>query len=468
MAGLTKRNLGPTAGRRRRRTRILLVVVAVVAVVAGGTAVAAIVPDASDSHSDRATSPEPDPVLPVPDIVPLPDTAPVPVPAALAAALAPVTGSDALGAFTGVVADAVSGEVLWSSNPDNPMTPASTTKVLTAAAAMLALPPEHRVTTKVVKGRADGEIVLVAGGDPTLTAQPVGSPGFYPGAARIDDLVEQISRSGTPVTRIVVDTSIYSGPTMAQGWFAPDVAAGYITPIEPIMIDGGRSVPLEDESPRSAEPALDAGRALARGLGVDEAAVTIGTAASGTDQVAAVQSAPLRDRLGQMMGRSDNVLAEAVGREIAIETNAEASFTGAVDSIGQALFAAGFDLAGMQLHDASGLSVDGLIPARLLDQILTSAAGSGRPELRPMLDYLPIAGATGTLSDRYASADRVGAGWIRAKTGTLSTASALAGYVVDVDGRTLTFALMSNDRPPEISRPALDAIASTLRLCGCR
>jgi D-alanyl-D-alanine carboxypeptidase/D-alanyl-D-alanine-endopeptidase (penicillin-binding protein 4) len=85
-----------------------------------------------------------------------------------------------------------------------------------------------------------------------------------------------------------------------------------------------------------------------------------------------------------------------------------------------------------------------------------------------MLDDLPVAGATGTLSDRYASGDRTGAGWVRAKTGTLSVASVLTGYVVDVDGRVLTFTLMSNDRPPEVSRPALDDVAAVLRLCGCR
>lgn len=468
MAGLTKRILGPTGRRKRRRTRILLVVAAVALLAAAGTAVAAIVPQNVTSGAPTPTGPEPAPVIPDPAIAAVPDTAPAPTTGGLAAALAPLAGSPDLGSFTGSVADAVTGQVLWSSSPDTPMTPASTTKVLTASAAMLALSPEHRITTRVVKGQSDGEIVIVAAGDPTITAQPTGTPSFYSGSARIDDMVEQISKAGVPVDRIVVDTSIYSGPTMAQGWFAPDVAAGYITPMEPIMIDGGRSDPLEDESPRSAEPALDAGRALARGLGIDPARVSIGTAPSGADQVASVQSAPLRDRLGQMMGRSDNVLAEAIGREIAVNANTAASFTGAVDAVGQTLFTAGYDLNGMKLHDTSGLSVDDVIPARLLDAVLTSATSSQHPELRPMLDYLPVAGSTGTLSDRYASNDRVGAGWVRAKTGTLSTASALVGYVVDVDGRALTFALMSNDRPPEVSRPALDALASTLRLCGCR
>lgn len=431
------------------------------------TTAALVLPTVSDGV-ETAIEPPPDTVLPDPLITTFPETAPQPSPAGLAGALAAVIAEPDLGTFTGTVADARTGQILWSQNPDTPMTPASTTKVLTAAAAMLALPADHRVTTRVVQGSAEGDIVLIAGGDPTLTAVPVGSGGFYPGAPRIDDLVEQIRRSGYPVRSISVDTSIYTGETMAPGWFPADIAAGSIAPTEPIMLDGGRSDPLVDESPRSTTPALDAGRALAAGLGVDRSAVTSGKAVDGADQLASVQSAPLRNRLQQMIDRSDNVLAEAVGREIALQSNTDASFAGAAASIGQTLYSAGFDMAGLTLKDASGLSVDGRIPARLLDQVLTSAAGAEKPALRPMLDYLPVAGATGTLSDRYASGDRTGAGWVRAKTGTLSNASALAGYVVDVDGRILTFALMSNDRPPDVSRPALDAVASTLRLCGCR
>ncbi|CCQ14789.1 putative D-alanyl-D-alanine carboxypeptidase [Rhodococcus sp. AW25M09] len=446
---------------------MVLTLCAVFTAILAATTVALVLPSVP-GVDDTAIEPPPETVLPDPKITPFPGSAPSPSSAGLANALAQAVDDPGLGTFTGTVADAQTGQVLWSRNPDAPMTPASTTKVLTAAAAMLSLPAEHRVTTRVVQGSGEGNIVLIAGGDPTLTALPVGTDGFYPGAARIDDLVEQIRRSGTAVSSIAVDTSIYTGDTMAQGWFPADIAAGSITPIEPIMLDGGRSQPLVDESPRSTTPALDAGRALAAGLGVDPAAVTTGTAAEGADQIASVQSAPLRNRLQQMIYRSDNVLAEAIGRELAIEMNTAPSFSGAVASIGQTLYSAGFDMAGMTLQDASGLSVDGRIPARLLDQVLTSAAGAEQPTLRPMLDYLPVAGATGTLSDRYASGDRTGAGWVRAKTGTLSAASALAGYVVDVDGRILTFALMSNDRPPEVSRPALDAVASTLRLCGCQ
>jgi D-alanyl-D-alanine carboxypeptidase/D-alanyl-D-alanine-endopeptidase (penicillin-binding protein 4) len=262
---------------------------------------------------------------------------------------------------------------------------------------------------------------------------------------------------------------------MAGGWLPGDIAGGYIAPIEPVMLDSARTVPLEDESPRSPTPALDAGRALAAALGIDPANVRLGTAPSGAGPLGSVESAPLRDRLGQMMWRSDNVLAEAIGRELAIAksesdtgSSGAGSFAGAITAVSDTLTAAGVDLTGMRMSDMSGLSLDDRVPARVLDRILALAAGSQDTVLRPMLDYLPVAGATGTLADRYAAGDRAGAGWVRAKTGTLSESSALVGYVIDSDQRVLTFALMSNGTSPADSRPALDAIAATLRSCGCR
>ncbi len=466
-AGAKDRKMGSLAARRRTRTRRLL---GTVAVLGAGAVVAAFVVQGPDlgfgvGSAAPVTTPAPPPIVAAPQVAPVPADTPIPTPAALAAVLAPALANPALGNFTGVVSDAETGTVLWSQGPDTPMIPASTTKVLTAAAAMLALPAEHRVATRVVQGTEPGQIVLVGGGDPTLTALPAGQNGAYPGGPRLEDLVAQIRDAGATVQSVVVDTGAYTGPPLAQGWMPGDIAAGFIAPIEPVMLDGARLDPHEDESPRSATPALDAGRALAAAFGVAPELVTPGRAPSGAPPLASVESAPLRVRLEQMMSHSDNVLAEAIGREIAIETGADPSFAGVGVAITGALGGAGFDLIGVTLHDASGLSVDGRIPARLLDRILAAAAGDTAPKLRPMLDQLPVAAATGTLSERYGTGG--GAGWVRAKTGTLSQASALAGYVTDVGNRVLTFALMSNDSPPGVSRPALDAIASTLRSCGC-
>ena len=64
------------------------------------------------------------------------------------------------------------------------------------------------------------------------------------------------------------------------------------------MIDAGRIQPSTVNSRRSKTPALDAGRELAKALGLDPAAVTIASAPSGARQLAVVQSAPLVQRLG--------------------------------------------------------------------------------------------------------------------------------------------------------------------------
>ncbi|MEC3955517.1 D-alanyl-D-alanine carboxypeptidase/D-alanyl-D-alanine-endopeptidase [Nocardia sp. CDC153] len=487
MFGRSKQNIGGLEAKRRRRTWILVSLVLVMALAAAGSVALILKPWTEEfQHGGLTIAAPPPPVKPIPQVAPAPVTAPAATTAGLAAALAPVVGSSDLGSFAASVSDGDTGKVLWTQDADKGMIPSSTAKILTTAAALLTLPDDHRVTTKVVTGSTPGEIVLVGGGDPTITAQPDGK-GYYPDAPKLQDLVAQIKASGQRVDSIAVDTSAYTGPNFAPGWENSDIAGGSIAPMDPVMIDGGRLDPLVEYSPRTATPALDAGKKLATELGVDPAKVKVGNAPAGATQLAAVQSAPLRERMLQAMVHSDNVLAEAIGREVAVAIGQEASFTGAVTAMTTVLQAAGFDLNGLKMSDNSGLSTEDHIPPRLLNRVLTVAAlpagavaqdnsaadpasdkdrSAGSP-LAPLLDYLPVAGGTGSLANRYVDRDREGAGWIRAKTGTLSVSSALVGYVLDRDGRVLTFALMSNDRPPEVSRPALDAVANALRNCGC-
>ena len=66
------------------------------------------------------------------------------------------------------------------------------------------------------------------------------------------------------------------------------------------------------------------------------------------------------------------------------------------------------------------------------------------------MDLLPIAGGSGTLSNRFLDndAERAAAGWLRAKTGSLTGTNSLVGIVTDASGRVLTFALISNNAGP--------------------
>src|SRR5205823_1143274 len=118
---------------------------------------------------------------------------------------------------------------------------------------------------------------------------------------------------------------------------------GFVAPIEPVMLDGGRVDPTKLDGPRVSDPALTAGRALAGLLGADPGSVAGGTAAPGAPILGTVVSAPVSDLVEQTIRASDNVLAEVLAREVAVRRKGDPSFAGAVDQTVAALSQAGFD-----------------------------------------------------------------------------------------------------------------------------
>lgn len=454
---------------RALRRHHALIAAAVIALVTVVVAAAALLTAGSRSNA-MAPSPRP-PASASPGIVPLPDAAEAPSTPGMTAALAVALADPNLGALAGRITDARTGRQIWEQRANVPMQPASTNKVLTAAAALLTLDRDARVTTTVKAAdqtRMPGVIVLVGGGDPTLSAVRAGEETWYRGAARIADLADQVRNSGLRATAVQVDASLFTGPDMAPGWDPADIGGGDIAPIQSVMLDAGRIQPTTMESRRSPTPALDAGRALAEALGIEPDRVTFAPGPAGGRQLASVQSAPLIERLLQMMNASDNVMAESIAREVARATGHPMSFSGGVDAVLSKLAAAKIDVTGAALVDASGLSVADLLTATTLDEVVNAAAGPDQPALRPLVDLLPIAGGSGTLSNRFVTTDarNSAAGWLRAKTGSLTKTNSLAGIVTDQNGRVLTFAFISNNAGDE-GRTAIDALAGKLRTCGC-
>lgn len=417
------------------------------------------------------------PALPVPTPVlgPLRADSPAPTAGGLAAALDPIAATMP-GRLTGIVLDPANGAVLWERTPEVPMVPASTGKLLTAAAVLLTLAPTDTLTTRVVQGPEPGTVVLVGGGDPTLTALPDGEDGAYPDPPRLADLAAAVDEQvSVPITRVLVDTSRWQGPTLAEGWDPADVPGGFVAPIVPLMIDGGRVDPTEPNGRRVANPAAVAGRAFAALLDVPPDTVEPGSAGPGAQTLARISSAPVTELVELFLRTSDNVLAEALAREVALARKGEPSFTGAAEQTLAALSQAGFDAGGAVLADGSGLSLADRVPARLLGELLGAAATPAVGErdvqfLRPILTGLSVAGGDGTLDDRFGrDTDAApGRGVVRAKTGTLTDVSSLAGIVTDADGRLLVFVLMSNGAPIGKVRPLLDGLAAELSGCGCR
>lgn len=469
----------PPPPRRRRGRRIALIVVAALILVAGAGAGAVFaVPGLSDrlglTHAEPevVTQPPPGPVRFAPALKAPGGQSAAPTAAGVQAALAGAI-TPGLGTFTGVVLDGEN--VLWEQGATTPLVPASTGKLLTAAAALLSLNHTGQLTTTVVAGKDPGSVVIIGGGDPTLSSLKTGVESVYPGAAHLSDLVAQVKAKAGAVQTVYVDLGRYAGDGLERSWDGRDVAGGYIAPIVPAMLDGGRQDATKETSPRSPNPAKALADEFAARIGAKVPANAATTAPPNAQVLGEVRSAPVVELVDTLLQRSDNVLAEAVAREVAKQAGEEASFAGASRATLKVLQQNGFDTAGTVMADASGLSGQDRVPARLLASILAVAAGPDGADprtakLRPLLGGLPVAGGSGTLEDRYNTPGSApGKGWVRAKTGTLATplVSSLAGVVLDADGRLLVFAFMTNNAVTATARPALDTLAATLRKCGC-
>jgi D-alanyl-D-alanine carboxypeptidase/D-alanyl-D-alanine-endopeptidase (penicillin-binding protein 4) len=168
-----------------------------------------------------------------------------------------------------------------------------------------------------------------------------------------------------------------------------------------------------------------------------------------------------------MLSQSDNMLAEALARQVAIAQDLPASFEGGAQGITKALGDAGIDVTGVTLSDGSGLSQADRIPASVLTDVVTSAADGSLEGASALLSGLPVAGYDGTLFDRGDAG--AAPGTVRAKTGTLLGVHALAGTVVTADGRLLAFAVVADGSGSEVAaESALDDVAAALAGCGCR
>ncbi|WP_374194328.1 D-alanyl-D-alanine carboxypeptidase/D-alanyl-D-alanine-endopeptidase [Streptomyces sp. N35] len=430
----------------------------------------------ADHGRDRG---EPDPAPAAPDVLSAlgapQGSAPAPTKSALADVLDPLLKDPSLGTHrTASVVDALTGEELYAAKSGDAVTPASTTKIATAVAALTALGPDHRIVTRTVAGPGANELVLVGAGDPTLTARSDDNGGSSLRAlarATAESLAEH-PREGK--LRLSYDTSLYSGPGLH-----PIGPNENIAPVSALMIDEGR---LDDSASgpaaRSGDPAAAAAKRFAEmlreeGVRLEGGAPQASKAGADAQELGATSSAPLTALVERMLTNSDNDIAEALVRQVALASGEPASFDGAAKAVEKRLRDLQLPVDGARFADGSGLDRADRVSARLLTALLAKAADPAHPELRPALTGLPVAGFTGTLKNRYAFDEASGAapgtGLVRAKTGTLTGINTLAGSVVDADGRLLLFAFTaSGTSAPQAAQSTLDRLAATVANCGCR
>lgn len=364
------------------------------------------------------------------------------------------------------------GDVALDHRGDEPMVPASTTKLLTATAALLAHGPDARLRTTVVApapvtdGTVNGDLVLVGGGDPVLaTADYLARFERQPQIATpLEELVQRILDSGVRriTGSIVGDEGRYDAERYLPSWPARYIQQDQIGPLSALTVnDGWTQYPTAPGVYRDLVPAPDPAAHAAATLsfllelrGVDVVgAPRSGAAPPAGIEVAAVESPPLTQIVTQLLQESDNLTAELLVKELGHLEGAPTTAAGLARA-GAVLTAAGVDTSAVAMADGSGLSPDDRASCTLLTELLT------RPETGPLLVAgLPVAGQSGTLAKRFV--DTPLAGHLKAKTGSLNSVSSLAGVVEDEDG-AMTFAYVANASAGTVDATAVAAAQQAL------
>lgn len=401
-----------------------------------------------------------------------PQQDPAKVKAQVAAALGKPDLAKKLGV---VVADGKTGQVLLQQHENAAMTPASTTKLLSAWAIANTLDLNKPLTTKVVNGSTQHRIVLVAGGDTALNPG-TGDPEHVNGHAGLADLAAQVAASlrkaGTTSVTVGVDTSYAPGPLTAKHWDPDVVAAGYTARIAQLGLSTERAT--DPARPTPADPVASTQQAFVKALaeqGITAKAGGTVTAAGDAKVLGAVQSSPLLDVLGNALQASDNAMIESLARQAAFHDGVGGSTADVTGWVEKTLKDAGFDLRGVELADVCGLSDGTTIPPRVLaDVLLSGTTGKNKP-FAEVLTRLSVGGYNGTLDNRFLQpSNDSAAGDVRAKTGSLTHVASLAGTVITADDRVLVFAIISNAAKswgPYGTRAAIDDFVAALQKCGC-
>lgn len=423
--------------------------------------------------------------------------APLPAPPALSEQLSDQVSDRFLGPTNRraiEVRDALTGQTLAESNARRPVTPASTTKLLAAAAIVTGLPTDATFTTRVVTGAEPGQVVIVAGGD-MLLGDGVGDPEAVAGHAGIGDLasqtaqalrtqVEQGAAGDAPPVSVALDLSYVAGPHAMPSWSEHWVQEGWSGRIVQLGRASDRALPFnpspsepEQEVARVFREALAAQGVEVQGAGDEDATAPESTAPADAVELASVESAAVRDVLALALATSDNAMVEQLSRQAAVAQGGTADQDAVTAWITSTMVEDyGIDMTGMQVADASGLSDGTLLSMDVVADVLVAGSDGSHPALQEVLAAggLPIAGYTGTLGTGrrfHLPEHRPAVGNARAKTGTLPGVTALGGIVVTADGRLLVYAIAADaigTGSEAIEAAAVvDEIVAQLARCGC-
>lgn len=166
--------------------------------------------------------------------------------------------------------------------------------------------------------------------------------------------------------------------------------------------------------------------------------------------LASAQPLPLGEDIVTINKVSQNVHAELLLRRLG-QVRGKATVAGGLEAVRETLDRAGVPERAATLADGSGMSPYNRVSPRGVVTLLRWAAG--RPWGTDFRASLPVGGVDGTLARRFRDGPLQGR--VFAKTGSLTAANALSGYLLTARGETLVFALFSNDVPEDVRATAI-------------
>ena len=375
-----------------------------------------------------------------------------------------------LATFSAVVINPATDEVLFDRNGQVGSAPASTLKLLTAAAALQVLGPNYRVETKVYQDPANlSTIYLVGAGDPTLSRTANGKQSVYRDAPKLSDLAVAVNAAlkGQSVSKIVLDSTLFAGPTWESTWERSEQTQGYMSEVTALQVDGDRKNPAAETSARSTTPVANAGKYFKTALGASATAAAISEAKmpAGMTQIASVYSQPISQWVKHMLLVSDNTQAEYLARLVSLKQGFDGSFTSLNAAIKMGLNATMLSSANLTIKDGSGLSDFNSITPTYLAQF-SKLVLSGVGNYAVIYQGLPISNESGSLASRFNKENLDAAGKIIAKTGWIKRGYTLAGIIKSKDGVDLVFAVYAHGQVSDSTKLAIDNFVTAVYRCG--
>ena len=354
----------------------------------------------------------------------------------------------------------VDGRTVYERRTSEAFVPASTMKLATAMAALDILGADAKFTTRFVasdpptNGVIEGDLFIVGGGDPLLATSGYKTvfddpDQFYEDFTTVAD---SLNAAGIRSIRgdLVGDDSRYDAVRWVPTWPARYQVGGTVAPLSALLVNDGNTgytdTPNDATSNRKAgdSPLLFAQtlRTVLNSRGITvEGVATTGRAPSDGEEVASFDSVPMSQVLTEMLKNSDNTTAELVLKEIGLQSKGQGTTAAGIEATKESLKNQSFDVTDLVMLDGSGLDTGNRMSCEL--SLALVSAVSQRPEFS---DALPLGGKSGTLRKRMLATPSTGR--VRAKTGTLNSVNALAGFADTPQGSTLSFAFMHNGTDP--------------------